>query len=286
MVRQIREDTTMADPFVDIPNEVFRAIRDKILQNSETSSELRLADWRLNSWTYGTFDFNINYGDLSVSSSKPVTLDRSEFTNCTTQTSDETWQRSKTTKDSYSWTNQTGWKLGGGIKVPIPIPVVSAEPITFEYSGENSTTQTQEVERAWQIGTTFHVAPHTQVTADWHIFEDEFKSDFTGTIRPRGMQIVVLITLPITTTSSVPPVQLPFNVDDFLTPDERTFRSTGTFTAIQGNRAIINTAEAAARCDTGRFQLPFETGQLSTVSQRSMEQLQELVAAPPPRPQR
>src|SRR5262249_41374377 len=129
-------------------------------------------------------DFQINYSNLAVQSSQLVSLDQSEFNNCTIVQADETWQRDKKTTDTYTFTNKTGFKIAG-LKFPIQIP--TQQGASIEYSSEDSTEQKNAVERDWQLSTTIHVPAHVKVSASWSMHEDKFETDYTTVIHPVGM---------------------------------------------------------------------------------------------------
>src|SRR5215475_2468945 len=110
--QQTAEDD-MADPFIDVPTTLWNRMKQKI----NTPVPLQ---WSVEGWTYDRVDFQINYSNLAVQSSQLVSLDQSEFNNCTIVQADETWQRDKKTTDTYTFTNKTGFKIAG-LKFPIQI---------------------------------------------------------------------------------------------------------------------------------------------------------------------
>jgi hypothetical protein len=259
--RQSKEDN-MADDFIDIPQKIWERIKPKI-----TSSPA--IQWTVKSWTYDRLDFQINYSNLAVQSSRIVSIDITEFKNCTDVEADETWQRQKNTTDTYKWTNTTGFKIGG-VKFPIDVPTQPG--LTLEYSSEHSTEQTTETGRNWQLSTTLHVPAHVKVSADWSIHEDEFETDFVTVIHPVNMVLKMRAHIG---SFSVPDVVLTFKVDDILSPGESTFVGSGTFKGIQGNRAIINATQSPASCPR-RLVLGIESGVLSPETQQSLQTLNEI----------
>jgi hypothetical protein len=262
----------MSNGFIltDVPQTIMERIRAKVV--SAGGWAWVNSQWSLQSWTYDRVDLQIQYSNLGVQSSVPVNLDRSEFRNCTSLEASETWQRTSTTEDTASWTNSSGYKLG--LDLSIEKPVVKGG--SFEYSTEESTTQSHQEDHGWQLGQTIPVAPHTRVDAEWDVFEDQFASDYTTVIQPRGMQIVVWVGF--RWSPSLPDVEIPFKVDDYLTSAEQTFQGHGTFAATVGNRTVTNVTETPIFCGD-HLVLPFEAGTLSAETQRAMDAIKEQAAA-------
>ena len=267
----------MSNGFIltDVPQTIMERIRAKVV--SAGGWAWANSQWFLQSWTYDRVDLQIQYSNLGVQSSVPVNLDRSEFRNCTSLQASETWQRTSTTQDTASWTNSSGYKLG--LKLSIGTPTAHEGAMgagSFEYSTEESTTQSHQEDHGWQLGQTIPVAPHTSVDAEWDVFEDQFASDYTTVIQPRGMQIVVQVSLEW--SSSLPSFEIPFKVDDYLTSAEQTFQGHGTFAATVGNRTVTNVTETPIFCGD-HLVLPFEAGTLSAETQRAMDAIKEQAAA-------
>jgi hypothetical protein len=236
------ENPVMSDPLftlIDIPELVFNRIRELMIQANPT---LVNASWSLGPVTYDRVDFQINYANLAVQSSMPVALDSSEFSNCTSVQDQELWQRSTTTKTTSSWTNTTGYKLGASTNFSIIDPLKGE---TFEYSSQDSMTQTNEEDQTWQLSNTVPVPPGTKVTATWMLYENQYETDYTVVIRPVGMKIMIQVNIPWLQDVGF---DFTFNVDDFMTPAELTFQGSGTFKGIHGNTTVTNTNESTAVC--------------------------------------
>jgi hypothetical protein len=263
----------MSNGFIltDVPQTIMERIRAKVV--SAGGWAWVNSQWFLQSWTYDRVDLQIQYSNLGVQSSVQVNLDRSEFRNCTSLQASETWQRTSTTEDTASWTNSSGYKLGLDLSIEHPVKGGAS----FEYSTEESTTQSHQEDHGWQLGQTIPVAPHTRVDAEWDVYEEQFASDYTTVIQPRGMQIVVQVDFG---WSSVPNVLIPFpfKVDDYLTSAEQTFQGHGTFAATVGNRAVTNVTEIPIFCGD-HLVLPFEAGTLAAETQRAMDAIKEQAAA-------
>lgn len=267
----------MSNGFIltDVPQTIMERIRAKVV--SAGGWTWANSQWSLHSWTYNRVDLQIQYSNLGLQSSVPVNLDRSEFRNCTSLQASETWQRTSSTQDTASWTNSSGYKLG--LKLTIEPPIVRAGATgegSFEYSTEESTTQTHQEDHGWQLGQTIPVAPHTSVDAEWDVYEDQFASDYTTVIQPRGMQIVAQVGFGF--GSSWPNFEIPFKVDDYLTSAEQTFQGHGTFAGTVGNRTVTNVTETPIFCGD-HLVLPFEAGTLSAETQRVMDAIKEQAAA-------
>ena len=264
----------MSNGFIltDVPQTIMERIRAKVV--SAGGWAWVNSQWSLQSWTYDRVDLQIQYSNLGLQSSVPVNLDRSEFRNCTSLQASETWQRTSTTQDTASWTNSSGYKLGLTLSIEHPVKGGAS----FEYSTEESTTQSHQEGHGWQLGQTIPVAPHTRVDAEWDVFEDQFASDYTTVIQPRGMQIVVRLDLEVFGGPGQLFFEIPFKVDDYLTSAEQTFQGHGTFAATVGNRTVTNVTETPIFCGD-HLVLPFEAGTLSAETRRVMDAIKEQAAA-------
>jgi hypothetical protein len=265
----------MSNGFIltDVPLTIMERIRAKVV--SAGGWVWANSQWSLESWTYDRVDLQIQYSDLGVQSSVPVNLDRSEFRNCTSVQASETWQRTSTTQDNASWTNSSGFKLGLNLSVVNPAKGATLGGATpsIEYSTESSTTQSHQEAHGWQLSQTIFVTPHTRVDAEWNVYEDQFASDYTTVIQPRGMQIVAGLAFewPLK-------VSIPFKVDDYLTSAEQTFQGHGTFAGTVGNRTVTNVTETPIFCGE-HLVLPFEAGMLAPETQHAMDAIKEQAAA-------
>jgi hypothetical protein len=123
------------------------------------------------------------------------------------------------------------------------------------------------------------VSPHTNVDAEWDIWEDRFATDYTTVIKPRNMKIVIALSIPSSFGDVT--VEIPLTVDDFLTPAEQIFQGTGTFTGMVGNRTVTNASQTAVWCGNPLV-LGIESGLLSDNTQLAVKQLAEKVAVAQP----
>jgi hypothetical protein len=177
--------------------------------------------------------------------------------------------RSVTTQDTASWTNTSGFKLG--ISVKIPVPWLKDLTPTFEYSTEDAMTQSSQQTHAWSLAEMLFVSPHTNVDAEWDVWEDRFATDYTTVIKPRNMKIVIILEPPFFGEFSFP---IELTVNDFLAPAEQIFQGTGTFTGMVGNRTVTNASQTAVWCGNPLV-LGIESGLLSDNTQRAVKQIAE-----------
>ena len=116
--------------------------------------------------------------------------------------------------------------------------------------------------------------PHTNVDAEWNIWEDRFATDYTTTIQPVGMKIVISMQNPFGH------FDIPLIVDDFLTPAEQIFQGAGTFTGMVGERTVTNVTQTAVWCGNALV-LGIESG-LSGDTQHAIKQVHDRVVAAEP----
>jgi hypothetical protein len=192
---------------------------------------------------YDRLDLEILYDSLEPSTTQVLRLDSAGYNNCSATEVARTFTFSTTTKDSLNWKNTTKQNFGIKFKLDLPLGIIpdpAEVSLSYETTSESGGSYEETRMRSNEIDVT--VLPQTDVELEWTLESVVYDSPFVSRIVPIGARITTHF------DGIVDIVTGRYQVDDFLTVEQKTLFGFGLFTAVVGSREEISHSESPAVC--------------------------------------
>jgi hypothetical protein len=131
------------------------------------------------------FEFvEIQYGALRPFNIKPVTVERSTFTNGGSLANKEVFTVNKKTTSTFTFTFKES--IGVKIATKAKVPLFGESKVETSLNFETTQAQTGTKELTWTHSIDINVAPHKKLVTSFIVNEEQYSVPFTAKVRARG----------------------------------------------------------------------------------------------------